>query len=329
MADQPRKNLRLLELLGTCLLIAWVTWVAVSSFARGASFSDALPYLSAPAFGVLGIIAGRRLRSNGIPNWFPAFLLTVAIYVLVSVTVQGGAGGGPLGYSNANAALGIQLAAVSTITALHLHGMPRTWALWAAGLSALAVPWTLSQAGITMLVPVVAAIMLVLIRPGRRRAWMIPSAILTVLAAGTVVLNIAQTAAWPPIYKKAFSGARKELWSDALELWSRRPLIGTGPGSFRRFNELARDPDTERVHMSLLQVGSELGWIGILLFVAFALVAFLQLARALPDARIIGTAALAALLIHSFVDHLLEFPAITLAMGTVIGLSSYSRWGAK
>ena len=329
MGAKPRGMLSPLDLIGAVLLGAWATWVAVSSFTHGADFFDALPYLTAPTFAVLGVLAGRRLHSNAMPTWFPAFLLALAAFVLLSVTVFGGAGGAPLGYSNANAALAIQLAAVAAVTAMGLDGEPRKRASWAAALFALAVPWTLSQAGIALLIPFLAAVLVATFGPARRGRWVLPTAALSVIAAAITVVNIARTSEWPEAYQRAFSGVRRQLWSEALGLWARHPVAGGGPGSFRAVGGVTLDSDTERVHMSVLQVASELGAIGVLLFGALGLLALVMLAPAQPRARLVGAAAVASLFIHSFVDHLFEFPAITLAAGTVIGLAGYSRSGVK
>ena len=329
MGPLPAAKLSSIDRVGIALLILWVAWVIASAISHGSSFTDALPYLTAPAFAVLGWAAGYRLQTRGIPEWFAAFLLTLAIYVLVSMTVQGGAGGGPLGYANANAALGIQLTAVATITALNVNGQARSWSLWAAALFALSVPWTLSQAGVALLVGVIPAFTLAIARPHKRRLWAVPLSMLAVGAAGLTIFYIARMSDWPSAFLRAFSGARQQLWSDAISLWAHHPITGGGPGAFAAYSRIADDSDTERVHMSLLQVGSELGMIGLALFGALILTVYVKLALSESATRLVATAALTALLIHSFVDHLFEFPAITLAIGMVVGLASYSRLGAK
>lgn len=322
-------NLSPVERVGVVLLGLWVLWVSVSAFAHGSAFSDALLYFSAPTFAVLGMVATHLLHARGLMEGFAAFLLSLAVVVLFAVTLMGGAGGGPLGYSNANAALGIQLTAVAAITAMSVRGRARASAVWAAALFAFAVPWTLSWAGIALLVPFLAASLLAAVRPVRRRPWAIPVGAAMVVAAGVGIVTIARTSDWTPGYERAFSGARRELWSEALGLWGKHPVTGGGPGSFKSLGGLMVDTDTERVHMSVLQVGSELGAIGVFLFGTLVLVAFLALATAEPRARLIGSAAVASLFIHSFVDHLLEFPAIPLAMGMVVGLARHSRSGVN
>lgn len=324
MGPLPAAKLSSIDRVGIALLILWVAWVIASAISHGSSFTDALPYLTAPAFAVLGWAAGYRLQTRGIPEWFAAFLLTLAIYVLVSMTVQGGAGGGPLGYANANAALGIQLTAVATITALNVNGQTRSWSLWAAALFALSVPWTLSQAGVALLVGVIPAFTLAIARPHKRRLWAVPLSMLAVGAAGLTIFYIARMSDWPSAFLRAFSGARQQLWSDAISLWAHHPITGGGPGAFAAYSRIADDSDTERVHMSLLQVGSELGLVGLAIFGTLLLLTFIKLAMAPPSPRFIAVAGLTALLIHSFIDHLLEFPATMLVAGAMVGLTSYS-----
>lgn len=329
MGDLWTAKLSPVDRVGIALLGLWFVWVTASSIGHGSNFTDALPYLTAPTFAVLGVIAGNWAQARGIPSWFTAFLLALAIYVLISVTVMGGAGGGPLGYANANAALGIQLTAVAAITALHTVGQTRTWALWAMGLCAVSVPFTLSQAGIALLLALLPALVLALTRPRKQRGWAVPLSMLVVTAAAGAVAYSARMQEWPSALLKALSGARQELWSDAVSVWARNPISGGGPGSFATYSSIADDPDTERVHMSLLQVGSELGMIGLAIFGVVILLAFIKLAMAPPAPRLIAATGLAALLIHSFVDHLFEFPAITLASGLMLGLAGFSRLGSQ
>lgn len=314
---------------GVVLLGLWVVWVGASTLGHDASLGDALVYLTAPALAVMGVAAGLQLRARGMPTWFAAALPIFALYVVASVTLDGWAGGGLLNYSNANAALSIQLAAIAAMTALHTNGRSRAWALWAAALFAFSVPWTLSQAGIALLVAVAPALLLALLVPTIRAPWAVPVSAVVALAAGAVVLAVARMPEWPPIFTRMFSGARQQLWADAISLWARHPIEGAGPGAFAAYSALADDADTERVHMSVLQVGSELGLIGLALFGLLIIVALVKLAQRSSASALVGTAALTALLIHSFVDHLFEFPAVTFAAGMALGLATYSSAGAK
>ena len=329
MGELLTARLSRIDLVGIIFLGLWGSWVAARAIHHNSHSWEVLPYLTAPVFAVLGLVASRHFRGRLLPEWFATFLLALSAYVLISVTVLGGAGGGPLGYANANAALAIQLTAIACITALRTVGQARTWALWAMALYALSVPFTRSQAGVALLLALLPALALALTRPRKRRIWAVPTSVLVVLAATAVVIYIARMQEWSSTFLKAFSGTRQQLWSDAISLWAHHPITGGGPGAFAAYSRIADDSDTERVHMSLLQVGSELGMIGLALFGALVLTVYVKLALSESATRLVATAALTALLIHSFVDHLFEFPAITLAMGMVVGLASYSRLGAK
>ena len=77
----------------------------------------------------------------------------------------------------------------------------------------------------------------------------------------------------------------------------------------------------------MLQVGSELGWVGVALFVALLLVGFGLALRRGRAAALVATAAWAALAVHSLIDHLYEFTAITVLAGVVLGWASSRRIG--
>lgn len=63
----------------------------------------------------------------------------------------------------------------------------------------------------------------------------------------------------------SLSDASLTLWLDALSLWVTQPVVGAGPGAFTPSSELASEiPSLASVH-SLLQVGSELGAVGVFL----------------------------------------------------------------
>jgi O-antigen ligase len=108
-------------------------------------------------------------------------------------------------------------------------------------------------------------------------------------------------------------------------LWADHPIIGAGPGAFQEFTPLGRDTDTASAHSSVLQVGAETGWVGVALFALLALAGLLWAGRGVPAYAVVASAAWTALLVHSFVDHLLDFPAIVLTAGVVIGWAGASR----
>jgi O-antigen ligase len=88
---------------------------------------------------------------------------------------------------------------------------------------------------------------------------------------------------------------RLPLWRLAIELVSERPLAGVGAGNFRSAAEqhFARDPTLARpplevVHNTYLEIQTELGLVGLLLFLTLLGGAVAMLFRALQRAAAIG-----------------------------------------
>lgn len=306
-------------------LVAWLVWAVVAASANHRVQPVMSPYFVSPIFLGVGVLLGRRL-AGGAWGRRPALALVLAsYYVFLGVSAFGGAGGGPLGYANANAALAVQLAALCALLALEATGRERWALLGAAGIAALAVAPTHSDAASVTGVPLLGAVAVAFTGRVKRRWWAIAAGVIGVVGSAATVIGLAVSPTWPARLTDAFSPARHTLWADALTLWAKRPLIGSGPGSFRRFSPLASDPDLATAHMSLLQVGAETGLVGVLLFAALVAVGFTLAARGRPALTLVMSAALAALLIHSFVDHILEFWPVLLVTGTSLGYVSASN----
>lgn len=313
----------LTETLAYTGLTLWVVWVFVAIAVHHATLGDAWAYLLAGLTGASGVILGRwfggveRMRSA-------AMILALALLLLASATFWGGAGGGLLGYSNANAALTLQVLALAALSAMDSRQRVQWLGLLAVAVAALAVLLTLSRAGGALLIPMLGAALIASCCGVRGRRWpLVMGVASTVVAAGGVVW-LAGSANWPPLAARAFDEARRALWSDALELWAASPVLGSGPGSFADISLLAADPDTRRVHMSVLQVGSELGVVGVVLFALLVTVVFVLATRGSASVSLIAVTAVSVLLLHSFVDHVLKFPPVMLAAGTVVGWASRS-----
>ncbi len=96
-------------------------------------------------------------------------------------------------------------------------------------------------------------------------------------AAGVVYL--AGKPVWPSALLTALDPARQTLWRDARSLWAAHPVTGAGPGSLADYSTLGADPDTAAAHSSVLQVGAETGWVGVILFSVLALAGLLFVLR--------------------------------------------------
>lgn len=320
MSPKAVRELDPSTVLGVVALAAWTAWAIAAGTSSEGSLTDTGTYLLAPLSAGGGVLLGRWLNAKKSEETAP--LLLVLMSLLLAIAARGGIGGGLLGYPNATAALALQLTALAALVMVGRSGRAR----WCAGLGvaggSVLVLLTLSRAGAVLLVPLLLVSLLATLRGVRTRIWPV---ILGVAGSATVavtVLWLAGRVSWPAAATSAFDSTRRQLWADALQLWTFNPVMGSGPGSFRAFSALAEDPDTQRVHMSLLQVGAELGIVGVALFGLLVAVGFALATRGAPSASLVAVAAISVLLIHSFVDHVLEFPGVMLAAGAVVGWAS-------
>lgn len=309
----------------TCALqTAWLAWAIAAATINHLPQPVMSFYFMSPLTLAVGVALGRRLADRGTDRFAALAMAASSAYVLLTVTFVGGAGGGPLGYANANAALGVQLLALAALLALNAHGLHRAILLASATLSAVAVWVAGSEAAIAVSVPLIAAIVVAFTGRVRRRWWSIAVGAFGVAAAAATVTWLTLLPQWPARLINAFSTTRHQLWNDALTLWAQHPLIGAGPGAFERFSPLAKSSkEYAMAHMSLLQIGAETGLFGVALFTALVAAGFVLAARARPALTLVVSAALAALLIHSFVDHILEYWPIILVTGAILGYASH------
>lgn len=320
-------RLPVVDRIGLALVAIWILWAVTAAAINGRLLSPLSPYVVAPVMLVVGVAAGRQVADRFAREWVddprPAGVAVAAVSTFfIWEIIRGGAGGGPLGYANANAALAVQGLALIALGLVNTRGTAWRYLVLAfVGLVATAAV-ICSRAGLALTVPVLAVILLAVVVRLHRRWW---TGIVTLLGAGAVGVAgmgnvwLAATPGWPSWAEIAFDSARRQLWSDAFRLWQRHPLTGGGPGAFRDFSALAADPDTATAHSSLLQVAAETGVIGAVLFAALIVLGYGLTAQGHPRRAVIGVAAWSALAIHSFVDHLLEFSLIVLAAGLVLG----------
>lgn len=294
-------------------------WAAVTGILNGRPMAGESPYFWAPVWLAVGVGLGRWLIRRPVEAVACAAVAVVSWALVSNVATGAWAGSAPLGYANANAALGIQLAALVGLVSLRSTGTLR-FVLVLTALGALTMPWlSSSKAGVAVSVLVLMAGIATLIRRPPHHIAALTVGTIGILAAGVIIAYAASIPRLPDSVEAAIDPVRHRLWRDAYALWQHSPAIGSGPGAFARFSPLAADPDTATAHSSLLQVAAETGWIGLGLFVALIAIGLAIAIRTSPHAAVIAAAAWTALAIHSFSDHLLEFPAVTIAAGAVLG----------
>lgn len=314
-------SLSRLDRAGLLLLAAFMVWAVTTTLLNRRPVQPLSPYLVSPVIAVLGVVVGRRLvRAD--PGPVAVGLVGIVAYVTLDVVVRGGPAGGPLGYANSNAALIVQLMALTGLMAVNARGGRRRLLLAGTLLAVVALVATECRAAMIVSVPLLAAIWVAVARGVRRRWWPVTLGAVAVVGSAAAVILGAGSRSWLPIATYGLSPARHVLWRDALTLWSHNPVIGSGLGSFRRFSALAENPDLAMAHCSILQIGAETGLIGVGLFAAILAVGFALVTQSSSTVTLLATAAWTAVAVHSFVDHMLEFPAVVLAAGAVTGWAS-------
>ena len=321
------------EWAGLALLIGWVVWAVVAAGLAGQILAPTSPYVVAPVSLGIGVATGGLVTRRVDTMTIAIGLLGLAGLLLIGVLLTPGPGRGPLVYPNANAALAVQVIGLSGLAMVRTGRGERIVAAIAALVSLAVVAANGSTAGLGVALPLLAIVAMTARHPARRRGWAALFAVVcaaVIAAAATGIVTLARRDAWPSGANLAFDSVRRSLWRDAAALWSDHQVTGAGPGAFQIFNPLGHDPDTAAAHSSVLQIGAETGTVGVVLFGLIVLAGLAWAARGTSAAYgIIGAATWTALLVHSFVDHLVDFPPIVLAAGVVLGWAGSPPRGSE
>lgn len=347
---ESRCGLSFAERSGVVVAAAWFLYVGLVSLRTERSgvevLATAAPYLAfAPAI-VVGALLG-HVAKRGVPHLVVTLLMVVPALILVI---------GVPSYANARAAAGVQLVALAALILegsagagsrglrgaravrtraagdVALGGWDRTPTVWrrqlvqviGACIGVLGVVLAMNgKAGIaTLALVLLAAALAAWGRLILSRRTVVGLGLGIVGAAAVIVVALAVVSRWPSWMTgpESLSSARHVLWRDALSLFARNPVIGGGPGSFFEWSEVAKShPLLYAAHSSILQVASELGAVGLILFASMLVSGTVLAAQRGRGRALIGVAAWSALAVHSMIDHLYEFPAVVLLAGIVIG----------
>lgn len=302
---------RVLDAFGGALAVVLATWAMVSAIGK----SDARPFafVAGVLVGVGAFCAGRALM-----RWRAAApCLAVALVALLGAIVGRGhvteAGGLPLRYANANAALfalGALAIAAAVAGAITIASRPvvMVTALIFVGLTVA----TRSVAGVLTL-----AVGALIALAGR---WLAGP-----LAVAVVVLIMGVTSAFAvatPHEGHDDVAVRTQLWHEAVRLMHTEPVRGIGPGRFSVLNTVSRDADLRWAHNDYLQVGAELGAIGLVLVVLLLFWAALELllaARLHQPLAPWAAGALAASAVHAGVDYVFHFAVVIALTALMVG----------
>lgn len=287
-------------------------WRAASTL----TYSNATAgFLLVPTMLALGRTVGRR-RSVVWP--LAASVLVVAIVTTLS---RGGAFALAVGVGVLMAVAGFRVVAART---WHVHVGA---AIALAGILPIMPDRLPARPMLAVATLAAGAAVVVLAHHGRRLA--VAAAVTGVGAA--VLLGASQLDLQRDITSvrgTAASPARLDGWGSAIDIFTRDPVFGAGPGNatFAYVTDQGESLVTMFVHNEYLQVLAEMGALGILvLAVGFGVTAW-RLRRPPPDADpgtwIGGVAGLAALCVHSGLDFLWHVPAVPLTAAIVLGVVS-------
>lgn len=317
--------------------LAFATWAFISGTITGHLPRWSSPYLIGPlVLGTgagLGIILRRRWAQNRV----------LGLYVLVAILVSFSA---PV-YANASAAVGgllVVIAALAVVDRISttsdlssaadcispLRHLDRRHGV---GLALVIVVGLFlssdSQAALVLLIPLVATSAWALFMMPIPPRWMVVSGgIFIAQMSAVAVIELGFRTSWPSWLAAgdSLSSARHILWSDALSLWQQNPIIGAGPGTFTESSELASSiPHLAAVHSSVLQVGAELGSVGLLLLGTLFVSGLFFATRGEKTQGLIAGMSWSMLAVHSVIDHLEDFPIVALTAGVVLGWAASSR----
>jgi O-antigen ligase len=190
------------------------------------------------------------------------------------------------------------------------------WLVAATVLSAIAMVLTLSRAGIVAGF-VGAIVVLVLLRPPKRIGVRLATGV-AILAVALVGIGLmsgleARFFSLAEVATPNHLGTRSILWTAALDLWQRSPIVGIGAGNYELDLGLVGYPDVHTHANSLyLQSLAETGILGlaaVLFLIWQSIVPFVQ--RYSRRALVIGVAAAnIAFALHQIFDYMWFYPKV-------------------
>jgi O-antigen ligase len=312
-----------------------VLLIAVSSVASSLVNGVGDPGLVlVPLAGAVVFYAAGRVLAPVLPAATGLVVATIVLVLVATPYAQiAWVSGPPLWYANANAALYVQLAALTAMVAIATDGA--RWRMLMAGTATglvLLAGWIGSLAGFLTGVAVLATLVATLTgwRPARRAA--LTSLVAVVLVAHVAVLALGVTyrftggtSGLEEAAASSLSERRLLLWSDAIVIAAEHPVTGVGPGGFATTSPTARaDSDTREAHSATLQMAAETGWGGAVALLALLLWAAARPlcgggAQRAPGTAVVAATAVGALSVHAAVDYVLQFPVVIAAAAFVLG----------
>lgn len=310
---------------GAALVAAFACWAVVSAVVRD---GNPIPQLVVVATAVAAYVTGRRYGKDrrGVERAAASIVLAIFIGVALSGpdVVAGGPLAPPLGYANANGSLYVLGVGAAVMVALCAKPptVRATAGLFAAVLGLFAVA-TLSKAA-AILAACVLPVTLIAHRLPRWTVLAAPLIVATTVAV-TIAHGLSIGSSIAPRLVEELSQRRQDLWREAMEITASEPVFGVGPGMFAHTSPTAMsDSDARWAHSAYLQVGAELGVVGLLLLSLLLLWVYGALYRSRHSGRLVpvGAAVVTAVAVHAAIDYVIHFPAVVFITALLAGLIS-------
>lgn len=317
------KLLHPLHRVGLALAGVLVYWIGFSAVLAGRS-----PWATLSVLGLcVAAYAAGRLTSRFVAPWALPAAVVAAALVLV-VRSPGGSfshlsAQGFLGYSNAKTAFFVQAA----FAAVMVFARNRSWKVGAGLLPVLglflAIPISSrSLGGFLSSLLILPAVCVAVFRRGHRPLMIAASALVAFAFLSSAFIGRAFSdgigPGWEARTAEVLDLGRARAWSDAYGIMSDHPLAGVGPGGFADASRNALfESDLGWAHNEFLQVGAELGVVGLYLVLSLFAWAFMRLSSPLAGSSTVVALGVAALAAHASADYILHFPvipAVTLAL---------------
>jgi O-antigen ligase len=327
---EMRRSRALFDLLGLGLVGAAIVWTCLAAADRP---THILPIVLVMLACVGAYVAGRLV---GVPH---PIALPAAVACVIALTLGArpptslgtAAAGPPLGYGNANGALGVAgilAAVIAAVAATHTNTRRALYGV--GGLILLETALTRSLAATLLAVSVLGVGLVAPVVRGRRLLAAV--GVLAVVGSVTITTFIGlryQPEHRPPesvvVAQDVLSGRRVQLWHDAITMVTEDPVRGVGPGRFAVESPTAQaDPDARWAHSTPLQLAAEQGVPGVVLIAALLGWAFASLLRSSrPDPVVAcALAGLTAFALQASVDYTPYFPAIPVIVALLVGVAT-------
>lgn len=304
-----------LDLAGLVLVAFLALWVG--SFAgRGAGSPEPVLALLLALVGTAAL--SRRLEASK-PD-LVVRLVTVGVGAAVVITWPGilQAGGGPLGYANANAAL-CSVGVVTSLAAARSAATVVARRAW-LGTGLVLAGCTVASGSVGGVLTLAVALALLLLSATTQWAgFAVVGGLVAISLAlgGTTAIALGSDLGG----LAAEAGVRADLWRAAAELAKDDPLSGIGPGGFADRRPVSPDRDLRWAHHDYLQAAAEWGTIGFALIatlVAWAWTAMWRSAARSPAVASLTASAVTVVALHATVDYVAHLPPVLVAMTAVL-----------